>query len=58
MKQGIEDRNLKTCNDRIEGNIIIIDSEGEFPKKVIVQENGQRLEYSLIKTRKGKYLLN
>ncbi len=45
-------------NDRIEGNKIILDAGGHFPKEVIVIDlPGKKKEYRIVKTRKGGYLL-
>ncbi len=44
--------------DRIEGSLIILDSHGEFPKRVIILEDGKKREYSIRKTQKGGYLMN
>ena len=50
---------LKSLNDRIEENTIILDGQGEFPKQVIIlQPDGKKKEYRIIKTRKGGYILN
>jgi hypothetical protein len=44
--------------DRIEGETIILDGNGEFPKKLVIVEIEGEIEYQIIKTRKGGYLLN
>lgn len=44
--------------DRIEGNKIILNGKGVFPKKLIIKEAGNKLEYRLIRTQHGKYSLN
>ena len=50
---------LKSLNDRIEENKIILDGEGKFPKRVIILEaNGRKREYRIMRTRKGGYILN
>lgn len=43
--------------DRVEGDKIILDGQGFFPKKVIILEPGKRKEYLIRKTPKGGYLL-
>ena len=43
--------------DRIEGDKIILNPKGAFPKRIVIYENGQSREYRLIRTRKGKYQL-
>jgi hypothetical protein len=58
MKPVFEGRSPKHQKDRIEGRNIILDSEGEFPKKLIILEAGYEREYQIVKTRKGGYLLN
>jgi len=45
--------------DRIEGEKIILDAGGLFPKKVvIIEKDGGQREYELKRTRKGGYLFN
>jgi len=44
--------------DRLEGDKIILDGKGKFPKRVIILEPGKTREYKIIKTAKGGYLLN
>lgn len=45
--------------DRIEGEKIILDAGGLFPKKVvIIERDGMWREYELKRTRKGGYLFN
>jgi hypothetical protein len=58
MKTSSGERIRKAPKDRIEGNTIILDSRGEFPKKIIIFEPGGQKEYEIKKTRKGRYLLN
>ncbi len=58
MKPAFDDREPRCRKDRIEGRTIVLDSEGEFPKKLIILEAGHEREYQIIKTRKGGYLLN
>jgi hypothetical protein len=58
MKPAFDDRSPECQNDRIQGRTIILDSKGEFPKKIIILEEGKEKEYKLIKTRKGGYLFN
>ncbi len=48
----------KPVGDRLEDDTIFLDGEGQFPKKVIIQESGKKREYRIIKTRNGGYLLN
>jgi hypothetical protein len=44
--------------DRIEGNKIILDGEGFFPKQVIILLPPDKMKrYEISKTRKGGYLL-
>ncbi len=58
MKPVFEDHRPACPKDRIDGRTIILDSGGEFPKKLIILEADQAKEYQIIKTRKGGYLLN
>jgi hypothetical protein len=58
MKPTFDDCSPICQNDRIQGRTIILDSEGEFPKKLIILEGDKIREYKITKTRKGKYLLN
>jgi hypothetical protein len=44
--------------DRVEGTTIFLDGDGAFPKRLIITERKQRLEYVLMRTKFGKYLLN
>jgi hypothetical protein len=45
--------------DRIEGDKIILDGKGRFPKKVIIiLEPGKVREYRIIRTKNGGYLFN
>ncbi|RZB36306.1 MAG: hypothetical protein SRB2_02131 [Desulfobacteraceae bacterium Eth-SRB2] len=50
---------IKTTHeeDRIENDAIFLDSEGNFPKRLIIVEETKNLEYKILKTRKGKYQL-
>jgi len=53
---------LSTCSkpfqDRIEGNSIILDSRGDFPKRLIILTKDGVKEYRILKTRNGGYILN
>ncbi len=54
-----ERKDVKRNQDRIEGNSIILDGEGEFPKRVIILDRaGRTKEYRIIKTRYGRFILN
>jgi hypothetical protein len=44
--------------DRIEGDKIILDGRGRFPKRVIILESSKKREYRLTRTKRGGYLLN
>ena len=51
--------NLKSLDDRIEENKIILNGQGKFPKEVIIlEQDGKKKEYRIIKTRNGGYILN
>jgi hypothetical protein len=54
-RQGVSDNE---DFDRIEGNKIILNGQGIFPKKLIIIEPGNKREYRLIRTQYGKYQLN
>ncbi len=59
MDQVQSSKKLKPTIDRIEGDEIILDGKGPFPKKLIILlESGNKREYRIIKTRNGKYILN
>ena len=45
-------------NEHEDGEKIIINGEGQFPKRVVIIENEKIREYRLVKTQNGKYLLN
>lgn len=52
-------KELKSTIDRIEGDKIILDGRGPFPKKLIILlESGNKREYRIIRTRNGRYILN
>lgn len=46
------------AGDRIEGDEIILDGQGKFPKKLIIIDAGRKLEYRIVRTRNGGFLLN
>lgn len=48
---------LHSSRDRVEGNDIILDGEGEFPKLVIILNKGDIKKYRIIKTKLGKFQL-
>lgn len=59
MDQGRIPKKQRPTIDRIEGDKIILDGKGPFPKKLIILlESGNRREYRIIKTRNGGYILN
>lgn len=58
VEQAEKARTRTPPSDRIEGNEIVLDGEGEFPKKLIIIEAGRKLEYRLIRTQNGRFLLN
>ena len=47
----------KSDSDRIEGNKIILDGEGKFPKDVIILNRDKPQKYRINKSRVGKYHL-
>ena len=50
---------LKSPLDRVEGDKIILDGKGPFPKRLIILlEYGNKREYRIIRTRNGRYILN
>lgn len=48
---------LHSSRDRVEGNDIILDGEGEFPKLVIILNKGDIKKYRIVKTKLGKFQL-
>jgi hypothetical protein len=46
--------------DHIEGNTIVLDGWGPFPKDVVIvtEELREKQEYKLVRTPNNKYLLN
>ncbi len=59
LQQSLENVKSKFPNDRIEGDTILLDEKGQFPKKlIIILESGKRREYRIVKTRNGGYILN
>lgn len=49
---------LRTVLDKVEGDKIILDGQGHFPKILIIKESGKSSEYRLVKTKTGGYILN
>jgi hypothetical protein len=51
---------LKSPLDRIEGDVIFLDFEGSFPKKLIIVDRCQRKqgEYRIVKSVSGRFQLN
>jgi hypothetical protein len=51
--------NQKREKDRIEGDKIFLDSNGKFPKKIIIRDhNSRRIQnYRFLKTKSGKFQL-
>jgi len=49
---------IDSSNDRIEGDIIFLDADGQFPKKIIIESERGKREYRLIRTRRSGYILN
>ena len=45
-------------SENIQGEKIILNGSGKFPKKIIIFDGIRCREYELTKTSKGKYLLN
>ena len=51
-------KKVKTTVDRIEGDRIILNGDGNYPKDVIIKDRFGRIrKYLLRKTPKGGYLL-
>ena len=45
--------------DRIEGDEIILDGKGYFPKRlIIILDYGKRREYRIVRTKNGGFILN
>lgn len=58
LKPNQETLDLRSQKDFIEGNKIILNGRGRFPKEIIIIELEGKREYRIIKTKNGKYLLN
>jgi hypothetical protein len=50
-------RNDDKNKDRIVGNKIILDGEGEFPKDLVFLNREESQEYKIIKSKYGKFRL-
>jgi hypothetical protein len=51
--------NVQPRKDKIDGNSIILDGEGHFPKMlIIILDCGKRREYRIVKTKNGGFILN
>ncbi|MFC1896943.1 hypothetical protein ACFL0Q_09880 [Thermodesulfobacteriota bacterium] len=44
--------------DRVEGDKIILNGHGKFPKILLITERCRKLEYRIVRTKNGKYQLN
>jgi len=44
--------------ERVTPDLIIVNGEGAFPRRLIIIEAKRELEYRLVKTRAGKFQLN
>ena len=52
-------RNKKRIvRERIEGDRIILNGQGHFPKQVVIVQPDRKIEYKLVRSKKGKFLLN
>lgn len=50
---------IQSLLDKIEGDKIILDGKGYFPKRlIIILESGKKREYRIVKTRNGGFILN
>lgn len=59
MNPSLKKIDVKPTIDRIEGDKILLDGKGQFPKKlIIILEGGRVKEYRIIRTRNGKFILN
>ena len=44
--------------DHVEGDRIILNGRGYFPKNLIIYDDSKISKYRIVKTKKGKYQLN
>ena len=59
MRQFDKNLNMRFPVDRIEGDVIVLDGKGYFPKRVIIiTEEGKKREYRIVRTYKGGFILN
>lgn len=59
MDQFPRKADIQSPSDKIEGDKIILDGKGYFPKRlIIILESGKMREYRIVKTRNGKFILN
>ena len=59
MEQSLTKQDIQQAKDKIEGDQIILDGNGPFPKRlIIILESGKRREYRIVKTRNGGFILN
>jgi len=50
---------IQSSVDKIEGDRIILDGKGCFPKTlIIILESGKMREYRIVKTKNGGFILN
>ena len=48
----------KDLKDQIKGDVILLNGDGRFPKKLLILQPGKRLRYKLVKSKSGNFLLN
>lgn len=58
MHEDQEERNKENHEkDRVAGNVILLDGRGEFPKVVRISTPRGMVDYRLVRTNAGKFLL-
>jgi len=59
LKPTQETLDLRPPKDHIEGNKIILDAQGQFPKELIIlHHRGKMSQYKIVKSRNDKFQLN
>ena len=59
MKERLLSQNAFEEKIDAEHNVIVLDAEGKFPKRLLIlNRNGNKLEYRLIRTKNGAFILN
>jgi hypothetical protein len=48
----------KPIIEKVEGDKIILNGQGKFPKLIVIFNHDRRQEYKLVRSKNGKFLLN